>query len=454
MMSSGHSKSLVFMLLVLKLCSIHTSAGGNTNTTVTCLPSDASTLLRLKRSFLNSTNLTSWQAGTDCCRWEGIVCDTTTRQVIVLDLSEFDVKSRGLDPTLFNLTSLRNLSLASSDFMGASMPSVGFELLTEMVHLDLSNTGFIGQVPIGIAQLTKLVTLNLSIIYASNLVLKEPSFQTLIANLSSLQELSLDGVDISSSGETWSIALANSTPRLEILTLSNCGLSGSIHSSFSQLHSLAEIDLTGNTIVGEVPEFFVDFPFLSKLDLTSNDFEGLFPARIFQQNHLRVLSVAGNPKLSGHLPNFPVENKLEQLILAGTNFSDAVPESIVNLRSLSVLVLSTDGTSKQLSFFGELPSLEVLMLLGSSGLEKPGLSWIGNLRHLTTLELYNYNFSEPIPSWIGNLTNLVSPELVMCNLYGAIPPWIGNLTQLSFIHFGQNYLTGKLPHVHCILICW
>lgn len=88
----------------------------------------------------------------------------------MLDLSEFDVKSRGLDPALFNLTSLRNLSLASSDFMEASMPSVGFELLTEMVHLDLSNAGFIGQVPMGIAQLTKLVTLNLSIIYASNLV--------------------------------------------------------------------------------------------------------------------------------------------------------------------------------------------------------------------------------------------------------------------------------------------
>jgi Leucine-rich repeat (LRR) protein len=371
--------------------------------------------------------------------------------VISLDLGDRDLQSRGLHPALFNLTSLRNLTLAGNDFMGASLPSAGFEHLTQMVHLDLSFTSFSGQIPIGMAQLRNLVMLDLSskFLSTSRLFLKEPSFQTFVANMNSLRELHLDAVDISSSGEAWSVALANSTPRLEILALMGCGLSGSIHRSFSRLRSLAVISLTSNRIAGKVPEFFADFP-LSTLDLSENDFEGEFPTKILQLENLKTLSVSNNPRLSGHLTSFAVENKLEKLDLMDTNFSDAMPESMVNLKSLTYLTLTTEGTSKQLSLIGRLPSLGELVLRGSSASSKPQFSWIGNLRHLTALLMYNYNFSEPIPSWIGNLTGLMILELNTCNLYGPMPPWIGNLTQLSAIDFSTNYLTGELLHMNLI----
>ncbi|XP_062193510.1 receptor-like protein 6 isoform X2 [Phragmites australis] len=444
-MSTGHSKLHVLLLLVLLICSVHTSA--SSHTTAPCFPADATALLQLKRSFLD-TNLTSWRAGTDCCRWDAVSCDAVSGRVISLDLGGRDLRSRGLDPALFNLTSLRNLSLAGNDFMRASLPSFGFELLTEMVHLNFSDTCFCGPIPIGIARLRKLVTLDFSSYeYTTELLFLEvPSFQTIIANLSSLRELHLNGVDISSSGETWSIALANSTPELQILTLLDCGLSGSIHHSFSRLRSLVEIDLRGNAVAGKVPDFFADFPLLSSLRLSHNDFEGQFPTKIFHLKCLRILTVSWNPKLSGHLPSFPVENKLEVLVLHGTNFSDALPVSIVNLKSLSNLALTTEGISKQLTLIGKLQSLRELSLLATSlGVEKPHFSWIGDLKHLTRLGIVGYNFSEPIPSWIGNLTNLMFLELISCNFYGTIPPWIGNLTQLSFIDFGGNYLTGKIP---------
>jgi hypothetical protein len=63
--------------------------------------------------------------------------------------------------------------------------------------------------------------------------------------------------------------------------------------------------------VGMVPEFFADFPLLRFLALSSNNFEGKFPAKIFQLKNMMVLMVSSNPKLSGHLPKFPVENNLE-----------------------------------------------------------------------------------------------------------------------------------------------
>jgi uncharacterized protein YjbI with pentapeptide repeats len=68
--------------------------------------------------------------------------------VISLDLGDRDLHSQGLHPAIFNLTSLRNLTLAGNDFMGASLPSAGFEHLTQMVHLDLSFTSFSGQNPL------------------------------------------------------------------------------------------------------------------------------------------------------------------------------------------------------------------------------------------------------------------------------------------------------------------
>jgi uncharacterized protein YjbI with pentapeptide repeats len=176
--------------------------------------------------------------------------------VIALDLAERKIQSQGLDPAIFSITSLRNLSLAHNDFSRASLPSPGFERLTAMVHLDLANTNFSGQIPIGIGQLEKLVMLDLSTIYGDDplvpfgMYLQEPSFEAFIANLSSLRELHLDGVDISSSGPAWSIALARFTPRLQILSLTGCGLSGSIHHLFSELRSLVKIDLANNRIVG------------------------------------------------------------------------------------------------------------------------------------------------------------------------------------------------------------
>ncbi|KAL6626811.1 hypothetical protein ACP70R_030537 [Stipagrostis hirtigluma subsp. patula] len=439
-MRPRHLNLHVLLALLLYFRAIHAST--NTTINVPCFEAHAAALLQLKRSFLKA-NLTSWRAGTDCCQWEGVACDAASGRVIALDLSERGLQSRGIHPALFNLTSLRNLSLADNDFMGASLPSVGFGLLTEMEHLDLSYANFFGQIPISIAGLKKLVTLHLDSYYMQ-LFLMEPSFETFIANLNSLTELYLGGVDISSSGDRWSIALANSTPRLQILSLFLCGLSGSIHHSFSRLHSLVEIDLGYNNIAGKVPAFFADLPLLRMLDIRHNDFEGQFPSKIFRLKNLRGVIVRGNPKLSGCLPNFPVESKLEWLDLRDTNFSDSMPASTANLKSLSLLALQTEGTSKDLSLILKLPSLDELQLQGS-GLEKPHFSWIGELKHLTILGIENYNFSNPIPTWVGNLTNLTRLKLKQCSLYGPIPSWVRNLTRLSYIDFSINYLTGQIP---------
>ncbi|PAN09714.1 hypothetical protein PAHAL_2G046600 [Panicum hallii] len=176
-----HSLMHLFIACLLKL-----------STAAPCLPDQASSLLQLKASFIGD-NLPSWQAGTDCCHhWEGVTCGMALGRVISLDLGEFDLMSSRLDPALFNLTSLRNLSLAFNDFSGALLPASGFEQLTDIIHLNLSDTNFGFQIPIGIACLKKLVTLDLSGNY--DFYFEWPSFKTFIANMSNPRELYTDQV--------------------------------------------------------------------------------------------------------------------------------------------------------------------------------------------------------------------------------------------------------------------
>jgi len=234
------------MLLLLLLCSYPAEAAAMINSTkAPCVPAQASSLLQLKGSFIDANaRLSSWQAGTDCCHWEGIICNTGSGRVISLDLGGFNLMSHRLHPALFNLTSLRNLNLAFNDFTGVRFPASGFERLTDITHLNFSYSSFIGQIPSGISRLKNLVALDFS--DNNGLYLKDSSFQTFMANMSNLRELHLDWVDLSSTGSTWSAVLGHAVPQLRILSLSQCGLSGSIHPSFSRLGELTTINFGYN----------------------------------------------------------------------------------------------------------------------------------------------------------------------------------------------------------------
>ncbi|PUZ68628.1 hypothetical protein GQ55_2G043500 [Panicum hallii var. hallii] len=417
-----HSLMHLFIACLLKL-----------STAAPCLPDQASSLLQLKASFIGD-NLPSWQAGTDCCHhWEGVTCDMALGRVISLDLGEFDLTSSRLDPALFNLTSLKNLSLAFNYFSGASLPACGFERFTDIMHLNLSCTNVLDHIPVGIACLKNLVTIDLS---GNGLYFERPSFKTFMANMSNLRELYLDGVDLSSSGSTWSTVLADSIPQLRVLSLSGCSMSGSIHSSFSKLRSLTMIDLGYNfELTGKVPEYFSKLSSLTVLDISSNKFEGHFPTKIFQLKSLRTLDLSDNHMLSVRLTHFPTGNNLETLNLIGTNFSYGMPSSFAKLEHIKKLGLNVmDIDNKLPALISKLPSLDDLQLMGPDT-KNPILSWVSNLTQLTHLRFGGYDFSELVSTWIGKLTRLESLTIVDCSFSIPIPYQIGNLTKLVELEF-------------------
>uniref|UniRef100_A0A0E0FAJ7 non-specific serine/threonine protein kinase n=2 Tax=Oryza TaxID=4527 RepID=A0A0E0FAJ7_9ORYZ len=467
MRSAYHLMPPLAMLLILGLVD-HASS---TEAPAACLPDQASALLQLKRSF-NATigdypaAFRSWVAGADCCHWDGVRCGGAGGRVTSLDLSHRDLQaSSGLDDALFSLTSLEYLDLSSNDFSKSKLPATGFEKLTGLTHLDLSNTNFAGLVPAGIGLLTSLNYLDLSTTffveelddeysityyYSDTMAqLSEPSLETLLANLTNLEELRLGMVMVNMSSNygtaRWCDAMARSSPKLRVISMPYCSLSGPICHSLSALRSLSVIELHYNHLSGPVPEFLAALPSLSVLQLSNNMFEGVFPPIIFQHEKLTTINLTKNLGISGNLPtSFSGDSSLQSLSVSNTNFSGTIPGSISNLRSLKELALGASG------FSGVLPSsigqLKSLSLLEVSGLELVGSipSWISNLTSLTVLKFFSCGLSGPIPASIGNLKKLTKLALYNCHFSGVIAPQILNLTHLQYLLLHSNNLVGTV----------
>ncbi|XP_008645599.1 receptor like protein 22 isoform X2 [Zea mays] len=281
------------------------------------------------------------------------------------------------------------------------------------------------------------------------LVLQEPSFETLLSNLTNLRELYLDGVDISSSGrEDWGRTLGKYVPHLQVLSMEECRLVGPIHRHFLRLRSIEVINLKMNGISGVVPEFFADFLNLRVLQLSFNNLRGTFPPKIFQLKNLAVLDVSNNDQLSGLIPKFLHGSSLETLNLQDTHFSGVTLSYLGNLTSLTDLGIDGRSISMEPPYFfvDKMDHVSTLRLssVNFSREARSNFSWIGDLQSLKTLKISDCYSTKTMPSWIGNLTSLRSLDIRYCGSIGPIPQLIGNLTTLEYLTISDCAFTGQL----------
>ncbi|KAI9153688.1 hypothetical protein LWI28_015009 [Acer negundo] len=371
------------------------------------------------RLIFNSTlslRLVRWNQSTDCCTWSGVDCDMAGH-VIGLDLSEESIYG-GIDNStgLFALQHLRSLNLASNLFDEAQIPS-RLANLTNLTYLNLSDAGFVGQIPIEISSLTRLVTLDLSCYWSPCL---QPNLKVLVQNFSELKQLYLDGVYISAHGNEWGQALSSSLPNLQVLSLSNCHLSGPIPSSLADLQSLSIIRLDDNDLYGKLPE------------------------NMFKVSTLVTLDLSFNNLLHGSLPNFPQNNSLRTLVLRNTNLSGTLPDSIGNLKSLSKLdLVGCNFTGPLPMSMGNLTQLEYVDL-SSNHFIGPLPPSMGNLTQLEYVDLSSNNFTT-LPTSVGYLTRLQYVDLSYNNFTCTLPTSVGYLTRLQHVDLSSNKFSGPLP---------
>ncbi|KAK6280366.1 hypothetical protein POUND7_020633 [Theobroma cacao] len=381
-----------------------------------CLDDQRSALLQLQQGlyyshyFTLSSKAELWDVNTDCCSWKGVTCDALGH-VIGLVLSYKNLS--GNFQSIFNLHHLQWLNLAENNFNATLFPS-RFDKLPNLTHLNLSHSCFHGQIPMGISYLTRLVSLDLSNqdscywrntrsvgllynVYFPTLKLEKPNFKILIKNMKSLTELYLDGVNISTQSTKWCETMLPALPKLRVLSMSHCGLTGSLCSSLSQLHSLSKLKLDHNPISYLPPNFLEIASLLVSLSLSGCNLSGHFPTKVFLLPKVQSIDISMNPNLNGQLPEFPLNSTLQVLSLQMTNFSGKLPESL------------------------------------------------GNLELLTNLNLGECNFFGQIPSAVANLTNLVELVLGANNFSGLLPPFHRTgVPNLSYLNLGGNWFSGAV----------
>ncbi|VAI55589.1 unnamed protein product [Triticum turgidum subsp. durum] len=366
----------------------------------------------------------SWRDnGTDCCEWEGVVCNGDGA------VAEVSLGSKGLEgrisPSLADLTSLLHVNLSYNSFSGGLPPELMFS--GSIIVLDVSFSRLNGPLP----ELPYLVTTD------------RP-----------LQVLNISSNQFSSEfpSATWKVM-----KNLIALNASNNSFTGHIPSSLCiGLPSLALLDLCYNQLSGDIPNTLGNCSKLKVLKAGNNHISGILPVEIFHATSLEYLSFPNNGGLQGELDGAHIVklNNLLTLDLGGNSFSGTIPESIGQLRRLEELHLGSNNMSGELpstmSNCTNLKTIDLKINNFSGNLGKVNFATLPNLK---TLDLMKNNLSGIIPESIYSCSNLTALRLSINHFHGEISTRIGNLKHLSFLSLTENSFTNITKVLHALQSC-
>ncbi|XP_022722199.1 probable inactive leucine-rich repeat receptor-like protein kinase At1g66830 [Durio zibethinus] len=364
--------SLIFPTLFLFSCSVSlvlSFSPTHTDLQNQCLDDQKSALLQLHRDLYYAPNFTFsskvefWDPNTDCCSLKGITCDAVGH-VIELDLSYKNLS--GSFHSIFNLHHLQRLNLAGNNF-NTTLFQYEFDRFSNLTHLNLSNSCFLGQIPVGISYLTSLVNCNLSGHFPIEVFL-----------------LQIQSIDISENdnleGQLPEFSLNNT---LRVLKISFTNFSGKLPESIGNLKFLTTLDLHGCKFFGQIPSSIANLTNLVELGLSYNNFSGFIPA--FHRS--------GVPNLA-------------YLFLWSNHLSGSIHSSLFALPSLQALDLSEN------ELFGEIDeclnassSLIETLYLGYNSFSSIKLDMFSQIKNLRVLDLSNMSLSIE-----SNITSLLFPN--------------------------------------------
>ncbi|KAG5380084.1 hypothetical protein IGI04_027926 [Brassica rapa subsp. trilocularis] len=463
-----------------------------------CVEKERKALLELEKYIISITieeysdyALPTWTYNTksDCCRWEGVKCNRTSKRVTeiafgtlslkensLLNLSLLypfeDIRSLNLSrndyyynqfsglfddvegyktlrklrklesmdlsrnrfnnsifPFLNSAISLKTLFLGDNNFYGGPLPAKELKDLTNLELLDLSGNRFNGSIPVQeLSALSKLKSLDLSRNEFSELSKLQGKFVKCL----SIAFIQNKRFCLHFAGYKSVRRLRN----LKILDLSENNFDNNIFSFLSALTSLTTLFLRSNYIGGPFPvKEFKDLTNLELLDLSKNKLNGSIPMQgICEMKNMQDLDLSGN-KLVGQFPLCLTRlTGLQVLDLSSNQLNGNVPSALGKLESLKYLSLSDNN------FEGSFP-LDSLANLSELSFQLP------NSAHKllfmdVSLNEFNHLFPENI-GWV--LPHLVYMKLANNGFQGNLPSSLGNIKSIEFLDLSHNNFHGELP---------
>ncbi|GAY66552.1 hypothetical protein CUMW_249610 [Citrus unshiu] len=433
-----------------------------------CVQKEKEALLKIKANLTDpSGRLSSW-TGEDCCKWEGVVCDNSTGNVVQLKLRSPQIPDSfpdngtnyqlegEINPSLLELRHLNYLDLSLNNFRGSTIPNF-IGSLERLRYLNLSGASFDGNVPLSFGNLSSLQILDLNTFYYSSL---ESDDLEWLSSLSSSQYLNLEGVDLSKTGSSW-VQASNMLPSLSELHLPACGLFEFPPLSVVNFSSLLVLDLSSNDFNSSIPQWLFNISKLAHLDLSANNIQGNIPDAFANMTSLRELDLSENSLIGGQIPkDLGSLCSLRDLDLSSNDLDGEIIEFVDRLSkctnsSLESLDLGQNNLGGFLpNSLGQLENLKILQLWGNLFRGSIPES-IGNLSSLRELYLHNNQMDGTIPESLGKLSHLVVLDI-------SGNPWIGVVTEAHFLklknlkelHIAKSSLAARLTLVFNVSPEW
>ncbi|KAL3533016.1 hypothetical protein ACH5RR_006537 [Cinchona calisaya] len=391
-------------------------------------------------------------------------------QLVYLDLGSNRLTGEIPMLLLCNGSSILQYIDLSNNSLSGKIPLKNECVLRELKFLLLWSNQLVGEVPVALANCTRLEWIDLESNSLSgelpfNIVNKMPLLQFLylsynnfrshhgntdlkpflaaLANSSNLQELELAGNHLG--GELPSI-IGDLSTKLVQIHLDDNRIYGPIPTEISNLVNLTLLNLSSNLLNGSIPTELCLMQKLERLYLSNNSLSGSIPSEFGNVLHLGLLDLSKN-KLSGTIPDsFANLSQLRRLFLYENHLSGTIPPSLGKCINLEILDLSHNRISGTIpSEVAGLNSLKLYLNLSSNHLDGPIPLELSKMDMVLAIDLSSNNLSSTIPSQLGSCIALEHLNLSSNNLKGNLPASLGHLPYLKGLDVSFNQLTGEIP---------
>ncbi|KAM3737770.1 hypothetical protein ACB098_09G081500 [Castanea mollissima] len=385
-------------------------------------------------SFTMAKNLTEinlsnndLEGSINSTQWEELI------KLVNLDLDNNSIEG-SIPLSLFSHPSLQKLQLSKNKFSGGLQE---FNVSSYSLNtLDLSSNNLEGPLPVSVFKLQGLKFLS----FSSNKF--NGSFQLdeiqNLRNLSNL-DLSYNKLSVNYNGTASSLLF----PHFSTLKLASCKLS-KFPDFLKNQSKLVTLDLSGNQIPGEIPNWIWKPNNLMYLNLSYNRLVTLQGPFRNLPSQLSVLDLHSN-QLQGKLPDLPPV--VQYLDFSMNNFSSIIPTSIG--MSLDFTIFLSLSSNK---FHGDIPQslcngifLLVLDLSNNSLTGTIPQCFYTMSETLRVLNLRRNNLSGSISDKFPGNCGIQTLSLNGNLLKGKLPNSLASCTYLEVLDIGNNYIEDVFP---------